>query len=132
MKRTLCLAILLNTVFGVALADEPGVCKSLCASEQRECRKDAVKLTDFDKLPEPEEKNPMARTAAQGQLPTASGRAAEQDDAYRRRSERTGRCDTAFQQCVRTCSAQDTAAGTSDVLTRQGQAKHKAAPGQAH
>jgi len=129
MKRTLCLALMLWSTLGVARADEPGVCKSMCSSEQRACRKDAVKLTDLDKLPAmtPDEKNPLARAASQGQMTSAQERAAEQDDYYRRRSERTGHCDTAFQQCVRDCAAQAASPGTSEVLTKQGQAKRKGA-----
>jgi hypothetical protein len=125
MKRNLYLAALLCAVSGSALADEPGMCKSMCASDQQTCRKDAVRLTDLDKDPfiAPYDKNSMANSARQGEVVPPTTRIAERQDFERRRSERTGRCDTAFQRCVRTCGASDASAGGSEILTKQGQAK---------
>ena len=134
MNRNLCLAVLMYTVGGVALADEPGLCKSMCASEQRVCRKDALKLTELDKLPsvEAEETNPMARVASQGQFATAPARAAEQQDFHRRKAERTGRCDTTFQGCVRACAPSDASSGASEILTTQGRDKRSSISGETH
>ena len=61
----------------------------------------------------------------------ASGRVQHAEVQALRNAERTGRCDTAYQRCVRDCTAPDATAGASAILTPQGLAKRKAAAGEA-
>jgi hypothetical protein len=131
MKRHLCLAILLCAVARIAVADDPGMCKSLCASEQQACRKDAAKLTGLDKMPliGNDEKNPLARDASRGAVASVPARIAEADDFQKRKAERTGHCTTAFQGCTRTCGATAPSTAGSEVFTKQGQAKRGAPAG---
>ncbi|MCC2974703.1 hypothetical protein [Massilia sp. IC2-476] len=89
----------------LAHADEPSVCKSVCTSEKEQCTVRARKLTELDKLPTPEEKNPFAQTAERaGQLPSVSGHATERLAAQRRNRERTDACDATYKRCTNSCA----------------------------
>lgn len=89
----------------LAHADEPSVCKSMCTSEREQCTVRARKLTELDKLPTVEEKNPFARTADGGrQISSESVRTTERLAAQRRNRERTDACDATYRRCTNACA----------------------------
>ena len=63
MKRLTLLVALLGVFFSpLTRADEPSMCKSMCAFEKQHCGKRAGTLTELDDF-KGEEKNPLADTA---------------------------------------------------------------------
>ena len=122
MKQTKLLAALLGMALSAAAhAAEPGLCKSMCASEKRECRADAQRLTELDRdvLITPESKNPFDRANNQGQVTPVATQARERADDYRRGSERKGRCDTAYLRCTRACDTSGHADADSVIVRRR-------------
>jgi hypothetical protein len=123
MKQAkLLLALLGISLCAAAVAAEPGLCKSLCAGEKKECRAHAKLQTEFDRAPpiaSDNGKNPYERTNTVGAVSTVEARAREQADTHRRVSERNGRCDTAYLQCVRTCDAPAQGGADSVILRRR-------------
>ena len=120
---------LLLALFGMslcasAMAAEPGICKSMCASEKKECRANARLQTDYDRDPliAPDSKNAYARTNRDGQVPTMEARAREQDDTRRRVTERNGQCDTGYLRCVRACDAPANGGADSVIIRRRQEA----------
>ena len=118
----LLLALLGLSLCAASMAAEPGLCKSMCTGEKRECRAQAKAETDLDREPlfESYDKNPVSRANSAGQVPTMEARAREQADTHRRAAERKGLCDTTYLRCVRACeaSAHD---GTDSVILRRRQ-----------
>jgi hypothetical protein len=108
----------------VGVAAEQGMCKSMCASEKKECRANAKLQTDLDRDPliAPDNKNPYARTNSEGQVPPMEARAREQADTRRRVTERNGQCDTAYLRCVRACDAPAHGGIDSVILKRREEA----------
>ena len=125
MMRELCLATLLAVLATTALADDTGMCKSLCTSERAQCKRAALKATELDELPplQSEGRNPMAREASRDQLATKPSPAAGRDAFQKRKAERTGQCDDTYGRCVRACDGPGVVGKVSDVLTKQGQDK---------
>ena len=117
----LLLALLGLSLCAASMAAEPGLCKSMCTGEKRECRAQAKAETDLDREPlfESYDKNPVSRANSAGQVPTMEARAREQADTYRRVTERNGQCDTAYLRCTRACDAP--ANGTDSVVLRRRQ-----------
>lgn len=109
MKR-LALSIILFGMTGIALADEPAFCKSVCTSERTTCRADAqARLKNESLLPtNTPEKNPFARTA-QVQMASTDGGALERAGDTHRRMAGAGACEDTYQRCTRGCSAPDKA-----------------------
>jgi len=106
MNRIKLLAAVLGMSLGAAaFAAEPGVCKSMCANEKRECRADARSQTELDRDPliTTQTKNPFERANNTGQVASAAAQANERADSYRRVSERNGRCDATYLRCTRAC-----------------------------
>jgi hypothetical protein len=101
-------------------AAEPGLCKPMCASEKKACRANARLQTDYDReplfAPDNISKNPYERTNTVGAVSTVESRAREQADTHRRVSERNGKCDTTYLQCVRACDAPAPGATDSVIL----------------
>jgi hypothetical protein len=125
MKRLKLLAALVGISLGAAaFAAEPGLCKSMCAGEKRECRANAQSLTELDRdvLITPESKNPFDRANNQGQVTPVATQARERADDYRRGSERKGQCDTAYLRCTRACDASGHT-DTDSVVVRRRQAQ---------
>jgi len=122
MRIKLFLALLGLSLGAASVAAEPGLCKSMCASEKKECRAKATLQTDFDRDPliTPDDKNPHAHANAAGQVPTMEAQAREQADTHRRVTERNGQCDTAYLRCVRACDA-PVHGGTDFVILRRRQ-----------
>jgi len=107
MKRFTLLAIVLGSMWaGAACAADASVCKSMCSTERRECRAQVRELAAEDGQPllEMYERNPLAR-AAQEQVPAPVGRALDHAGTQARRIARAGKCDEAYQRCVRACAA---------------------------
>lgn len=106
---------------GSCRAEEPSLCTSLCSSEQRECKSNALKATTTDTSPliEIEDKNPYARNAARGQVVSEITRTAERSDFQKRKQERFNACDTTFRQCTRAC----TVSNSSVVLRKTGRSQ---------
>jgi hypothetical protein len=122
MRMKLLLALLGLSLGAASVAAEPGLCKSMCASEKKECRKKAGAQTDLDGEPlfSSYDKNPFSRANSEGQVPTMAARAREQADTHRRVNERNVQCDTAYLRCVRACDA-PVHGGTDSVILRRRQ-----------
>lgn len=121
MKQTKLLAALLGMALSAAAhAAEPGLCKSMCASEKRECRADAQRLTELDRdvLIAPDSKNPFDRAANQGQVAPMATQAHERADDHRRSAERTGKCDATYLRCTRACDTPGHTDTDSVILRR--------------
>jgi hypothetical protein len=123
MKPSVLTLLLCATLSQVCLAAEPTVCKSLCATEKRECRAHAVNATLFDADPvlAPEERNRDARALGKLEGKTAEGRSREQSDFQKRKMERDHACDDQQMRCARACNSEPESA--SSVLVKPS-AKH--------
>ena len=117
----LLLALLGLSLCAASMAAEPGLCKSMCTGEKKECRAKATLDTNFDRTAPitRDDRNPHANANSAGQVPTMEARAREQADTYRRVTERNGQCDTAYLRCTRACDAP--ANGTDSVVLRRRQ-----------
>ena len=107
MKRLTWLAAMMASMWaGAGHAADAGLCKSMCSTEQRECRANVRELAADDGKPllEMTERNPMAR-AAQEQVPAPAGRAIDNAGTQSRRIDKSAQCDAAYQRCVRACAA---------------------------
>jgi len=126
----LLLALLGLSLCAASMAAEPGLCKSMCTGEKRECRAQAKAETDLDREPlfESYDKNPVSRANSAGQVPTMEARAREQADTHRRVTERNGKCDTAYLRCVRACDAPANGGNDSVVIRRRQEAGAAGAP----
>ena len=91
----------------MAQAEEPNLCSSLCVSQKKECKANALEATENDTSPliEIEDKNPYARAAARGQVVPETARSADRANFQKRKQERFSACETKFQQCSRGCTA---------------------------
>lgn len=107
---------------GLAFADDASVCNSLCTSTRKECRARVPLAVDLDRTLKVgnTETNPHARVAGQAQPVAADARVRDRSEYESRRTERNGMCDDSYNRCVRSCASPAAAAGTSEVLTRQG------------
>ena len=117
MRRLALLFIVLGLAgSGVSHAEEANLCSSLCASQKKECRANALEATENDTSPliEIEDKNPYARAAARGQVVAEVTRSTERANFQKRKQERFSACETRFQQCSRGCAPSD----SSVVLKR--------------
>lgn len=122
MKRMKLLAVLVGMALGAAaFAAEPGLCKSMCVGEKRECRANAQSLTELDRdvLLAPDSKNPFDRANNQGQVTPVATQARERADDYRRGSERKAQCDTAYLRCTRACATSGHTDADSVVVRRR-------------
>jgi len=130
MRIKLLLALLGLSLGAASVAAEPGLCKSMCTGEKRECRAKAKAETDLDREPlfDSYDKNPFSRANSQGQVPTMEDRAREQADTHRRVTERNGQCDTTYLRCVRACNAPVHGGTDSVVLRRRQEADGATAP----
>ena len=108
MKRRLALFAMLAATMtaGAAHAAEPGLCKSMCDADKRECRARGRELAaeNGSGLLEMPEKNPLAR-GAQMQLPTPSSQALENSGTQSRRMRHASQCDATYLRCTRACAA---------------------------
>lgn len=126
MKRIkLLMALLGMSLCTASFAEEPGLCKSMCASDKQECRGKAKRLTELDRevLVAPDSKNPFERTNSQGAVAAPEARAREQADANRRVSERNGQCDVTYLRCTRACDTPAHNGTDSVILKRKPEAK---------
>jgi hypothetical protein len=91
---------------GAARAADAGICKSMCASEKRECRAkvQSAILTERVALEQMPEKNPLARTAQQ-RVAGEDIRALDAAGDHHRRMANNGACDDKYLRCTRTCSS---------------------------
>lgn len=123
-RSKLLMAVLGMSLSAAALAAEPGLCKSMCASEKQECRAEAQSLTELDRdvLIPPESKNPYERANNAGQVASVAAQAHDRADDYRRGSERKGRCDATYLRCTRACDAPGHT-DTESVIQRRRQAQ---------
>lgn len=101
MKRSILLVALLG-IFAAPLtrAEEPSMCKSMCADTKQQCANRAGRLTELDNVAG-EEKNPLADTANRMRSETA--RNAERTDFMKRKRERLDVCDASYLGCTRGC-----------------------------
>lgn len=101
MKRSILLVTLLG-IFAAPLtrAEEPSMCKSMCADTKQQCANRAGRLTELDNVAG-EEKNPLADTANRMRSETA--RNAERTDFMKRKRERLDVCDASYLGCTRGC-----------------------------
>lgn len=122
MRITLLLGLFGLSLGAASVAAETSLCKSMCASEKKECRAKAKLQTDFDRDPliAPDNRNSHAYANSAGQVPTTEARAREQADTYRRVTERNVQCDTVYLRCVRACDA-PVHGGTDSVVLRRRQ-----------
>ena len=119
------LTFLISTLAGwlvstAAFAADPGFCHSVCDSERRACKADAQELAmeDREHLLAAEEKNRLARTAANTGAPSQTGARAPVETALQnRRMQRVAACDTTYQRCERSCRAPAAKAPASPIYT---------------
>jgi hypothetical protein len=108
MKRLLTLLAVLVATMGAGSghAAEPGLCKSMCDADKRECRAHSQDLAaeNASGLLEMPEKNPLAR-GAQSQVPATSSRALENSSMQSRRLSHASQCDATYLRCTRACAA---------------------------
>jgi hypothetical protein len=126
MNRIKLLMALVGMSLGAAsFAEEPGLCKSICATEKQECRAKTKRLTDLDRdvFLAPDGKNAFANANSQGVVAPPEARAREQADANRRLAERNGQCDATYLRCTRACDAPAHNGTDSVILKRKGEAK---------
>lgn len=121
MRIKLFLALFGLSLSAASVAAEPGLCKSMCAGEKKECRAKATLQTDFDREPliAPDNRAPHAYANSAGQIPTTEAQAREQADTHRRVTERNSQCDTAYLRCVRACAASANGGTDSVILKRR-------------
>lgn len=115
MKRlALLIACLAASAANTCLAEDPAFCKSMCTSEQRQCRADAQLQPREERLmpSDTPDKNPLARTA-QGEVQAAGTRALNTSGDTARRMARGSACESRYQACTRSC-AQPPKAGGAD------------------
>lgn len=107
-------AMLLFAVSSAALAEEPGFCKSMCASEKRTCIVDAQARLKKEGylLHDAPARNPLALTARLD-MHSSDGGALQQSGETNRRMEQAGICDTAYQRCERGCKLPAPAKGAA-------------------
>lgn len=106
MKRlALLIACLAASAAQTCLAEDAAFCKSMCVSEQRECRADAQLQPKEERLMpgDTADRNPLAR-AAQNEVQGAGTRALGAAGDTNRRVARVSACDTRYQQCTRSCA----------------------------
>jgi hypothetical protein len=118
-RLTLLLACLAASAANTCLAADPAFCKSMCASEQRQCHASAQLQPKEERLmpSDTPDKNPLARTA-QGEVQGVGARALGASGDTNRRLARASACETRYQACTRSC-AQPQNAGDG------GKAKHE-------
>lgn len=106
MPRSILLVALLGLLAApLTHAEEPSVCTSMCESDKQQCTKRASKLTELDKLPTLEEKNPFARTSNQtGPVWSQAERATERRAGQMRNRERVEACNAGYLRCTRGCA----------------------------
>lgn len=117
---TLTLALAGWLLSSAAYAADPGFCHSVCDSERRACKADAQQLAmeDREDLLAVEEKNRLARTAANTGAPSQTGARAPVETALQnRRMQRVAACDTTYQRCERSCRAPAAKAPASPIYT---------------
>ena len=103
VKRSILLVALLGIFAApVIRAEEPSMCKSMCADTKQQCAKRAGRLTELDNITG-EEKNPLADTANRMRSETA--REAERTDFMKRKRERLDACDASYMRCTRGCGS---------------------------
>ncbi len=103
MKRLTLLVALLGVFLSpVTRAEEPSMCKSMCASEKQQCASRAGRLTELDNVAG-EEKNPLADTA--NRMRPESAREAERSDFMKRKRARLDVCDASYLRCARGCES---------------------------
>jgi len=116
MKRLTLLVALLGVFLSpVTRAEEPGVCKSMCAADKQQCATRAGTLTELDTFAG-EEKNPLANTANQMRSETA--RSAERTDFMKRKRERLDVCDASHLRCTRSCTPATSARAENATLVK--------------
>ena len=95
------------TIPGLSLANDAAFCKSVCESQQRECRANAAPLERAGLLAPSDisQRNPLARTA-EGAVPGQGTLALRAAGDATRRLDRAGVCDDSLQGCRRSCDAQ--------------------------
>ena len=99
------------TIPGLSLANDAAFCKSVCESQQRECRANAAPLERAGLLAPSDisQRNPLARTA-EGAVPGQGTLALRAAGDATRRLDRAGVCDDSFQGCRRSCDVESSAA----------------------
>lgn len=124
MKLSVLTLLLCATLSPACMAAEPTVCKSLCATEKRECRAQAVNATlaDADPVLAPQERNRDARALGKLEGKTAEGRMRERSDFQKRKMERDQACDEQQMRCARACNSPEPESASS-VLVKPS-AKH--------
>jgi hypothetical protein len=126
MKRVALLSMIAGVILtGACHAAEPGLCKSLCDADKRECRAHVRDLAEDDGAPllAMAEKNPLAR-GAQEQVATPASRAIDNAGTQSRRIVHAGACDDNYLRCARACNAPAATSATSIVQP----ARDKATP----
>ncbi len=116
MKRfTLLVALLGVFLSPLARAEEPAMCKSMCAADKQQCAKRAGTLTELDTFAG-EEKNPLANTANQMRSETA--RSSERSDFMKRKRERLDVCDASYLRCTRACAPAASVRSEKETLVK--------------
>ena len=102
---------------GASKAAEAGLCKPVCAEEQRVCRNAAAKVRDdeAESLMPNGERDRMARNFKDGSVVTNQPLGPAVRNAQDRRMARTRACDDRFMTCAKACSAPS---AQSEVLTK--------------
>jgi hypothetical protein len=104
-RLAVLIAFLGMTAAHACLAEEPAFCKSMCASEQRQCRADAQFLPKEERLMPASSGSAFTRANQPNPSPSlsADARGLLADGDNHRRLARGSACDTTYQRCVRSC-----------------------------
>lgn len=89
---------------GYCLADDSLLCRSICNSEQSECKSAAQYPQKGELLPAPDvlRSNSLAWTAS-GAIPSQGTRALNSSGETNRKMERKEACNKSFERCVHEC-----------------------------
>ncbi len=107
MKPLMLTAALL--LAGAAQAGDGGLCKPLCDSDKRECRKDAASQADDDTLPlmPTADRNPNARVSREMSGKPTVAQTRQGHESRRVQLQRT--CDAQYLRCVQACAKEEEA-----------------------
>ena len=83
-----------------ALADEGGLCTSVCAAERSQCQKDARSIDRFERDTWVSRQDVRAGSDASAEMERLEARRAEAD---KRRFERDADCEAAYGRCTAGC-----------------------------
>ncbi|AZP14027.1 hypothetical protein [Undibacterium parvum] len=107
-KISTCLLLLSVLSSGSICAQEKNLCKILCVSEKKECRKTADAKLQTDTHPFITESNSNSRNqSGQDMQARINSRQTQKNDSKNLRIEKYNACDSSYMQCVKLCAQEN-------------------------